>query len=200
MANQNQDPANVVDTTNTSTNTGQDVTNGSGDPSTSKPDDIEKLVKERMAQQEEELRKKILEDIEKEKNLTEAQKLELEKQKLQRERDEWKKQLETETIALNVEKVKSIYNKAGLSEEIVNVLVENIGLDFTKEETKANNLVKAINSFVESKTKELTTQIQKQQPSPTIKSGSQTSENQNSSFFDKFNEGGNQQNQTSFFK
>lgn len=171
---------------------------GSGDPNqTQTQQDVEALVKERMAKKEEELRKQILEEIENEKNLTEAQKLEVEKQKLAKEKEEWQKKLETETIALNVQKVKSIYTKAGFSEDMINLLVDGVKLDYTVEEKRANDIVKSINAFIEAKTKDLTNQIQSNQPSPTIKSG--TNGSQTKSFFEQFNEP-NSQPKESFFK
>lgn len=194
-----QDPnINIGDGQNNNGNPSVPNGSGSGDPKPqTNTENIEELVKARMAEKEEELRKKILEEIETEKNLTEAQKLEVERQKFQQEQENWKKKVETDTIALNVEKVKSIYNKAGFSEELINLLVNDVKLDFEVEQTKANNVVKAINSLLDSKTKELTNKIQSNQPSPTIKNGSTNGEKQ--SFFENFNQPKNEPKQ-SFFK
>lgn len=189
---------NINNGTNNGTEPVVNTANGSGEPQqNASQQDVEALVKARMAEKEEELRKQILEEMENEKNLTDAQKLEVERQKLAKEKEEWQKKLETETIALNVQKVKSIYTKAGFSEEMIELLVDGVKLDYSVEETRANNIVKSINSYIEAKTKDLTNQIQSNQPSPTMKSGSNGQVKQ--SFFEQFNEPNPQSNE-SFFK
>ena len=116
---------NINNGTNNGTEPVVNTANGSGEPKqNASQQDVEALVKARMAEKEEELRKQILEEMENEKNLTDAQKLEVERQKLAKEKEEWQKKLETETIALNVQKVKSIYTKAGFSEEMIELLSE----------------------------------------------------------------------------
>lgn len=189
---------NINNGTNNGTEPVVNTANGSGEPQqNASQQDVEALVKARMAEKEEELRKQILEEIENEKNLTDAQKLEVERQKLAKEKEEWQKKLETETIALNVQKVKSIYTKAGFSEEMIELLVDGVKLDYSVEETRANNIVKSINAYIEAKTKDLTNQIQSNQPSPTMKGGNNGQVKQ--SFFEQFNEPSPQSNE-SFFK
>jgi hypothetical protein len=182
MPQPNSDP-NVTPITNN--NPAPSNGGGSGEPNPQNGVvDVEAEVSKRLASKEEELRKQILKEIEEEKNLSDAQKLELERQKFAEEKLKWQKQVEEQTLALNVDKVKGIYVKAGLSNELVDLLATKVGLDYSVAESEANKVAKAINDFVEQKTKELKETVQKQQPSLQIKPENQDN---NLSYFEKFN-------------
>ena len=145
---------------------------------------VQQRISEELEKQKAEIEQKVRKEIEENQKLTDTEKFEKEKAEFEKQKQEFEKTRQEQIKALNVEKVKGIYLKAGIKEELANKLVEKVGLEYDSESKSANEIVKLFNKALEEQKTKLLADLQKNQPTPT-KSPSGVEEN---NFFSKYNE------------
>lgn len=171
---------------------------GGGDPNQPKTppapteEEIQKRINEEVEKQKAEIEKKVRKEIEDNQNLTDAEKFAKEKEEFERQKQEFEKQKQEQTIALNVEKVKGIYLSGGIKEDLANQLVDKVGIDFESEKKKADEIVKLYKKALEDYKTDLLAELQKQQPTPNKREPNNGGGK--NSFFDKYNKKDDNQN------
>lgn len=171
---------------------------GSGEPNAETEAEIQKRIKEAQEGQKAELEKQIRKEIEEEGKMTDLQKLQKEREKFEEEKKHAQEELDKQKVELNVSKVKVIYAKAGLSDKLIDMLTKDVTIDFSVEEKKANEFVKAYNEHIEKVKEDLKKGIQKSQPN--AKQVDENKESKGNKYFKNKSEVVNEKTRNKYFK
>lgn len=159
--------------------------NGGGEPKPLSEEEVQKRVSEELEKQKADIEAKVRKEIEENQHLTDQEKFAKEKEKFEQEKKDFEKQRVEQTKALNVEKIKNIYIKAGVDERLADKLVAYVGTDYESEKKVAEETVEIYKKILEDNKANILANIQKNQPTP---KGSGAGDDNSNSFFDKFNE------------
>lgn len=148
-------------------------------------EEIQKEVDKRMAKQKAEIEAKVRKEIEDGQKLTDEEKLAKEREEFEKQKAEFEKQKIEQTKALNVEKIKNEYLKAGVDEKLVDKLVAHVGENFDEEKKSAEETIKIYQKILEDHKASVLAEIQGKQSTP---KGSGDDDKDKNGFFSKYNE------------
>lgn len=155
--------------------------------------EVENKVKEQVAkmqlefeQKKKELEQQARKEAIENSNLSETEKIAKEREEFEKEKAEFEKLKKEQTILLNTEKVKSIYVKSGLSDELVGELTSHIGQDGEYEIEHAKKICKMFEKHLDQYKSTILANVQKNQPSPSSEP-KDDGDDKGNSYFDKYN-------------
>lgn len=149
-------------------------------------EEIQKEVDKRMAKQKAEIEAKVRKEIEDGQRLTDEEKLAKERKEFEKQKAEFEKQKIEQTKALNVEKIKNEYLKAGVDEKLVDKLVAHVGENFDEEKKSAEETIKIYQKILEDHKASVLAEIQGKQSTPRGSGGDDDKDK--NGFFSKYNE------------